>query len=256
MADLYQILSITNQATELEIKKAYIRLINQWHPDKAPTSTDIPQYQQKFQEITHAYQILSNPSKRLIYDNLSWHSKNLSYDEIPEDLLNRYYDPDTKQFNLKHFNEDYITGIHLSEDIRNLLTNYRETPLTAEEFVNKTEILRLERVDDPEIKIEPPQGIFTLSKFNQVFEQNQQENKQKKQEIIFNAVSSVRRKHLANDPNPISCKLNPKNVNWNSYIDKPMIKQASVTDEELTDFINHRNAELRRIMTMYPNPNA
>lgn len=62
--DLYSILQINNDAEQPEIKNAYKKLALKYHPDKS--SSDNTYY---FQEITNAYEILSDKKKKDIYDN-------------------------------------------------------------------------------------------------------------------------------------------------------------------------------------------
>jgi molecular chaperone DnaJ len=63
--DYYQILGVSRNATEEEIKKAYRKLAFQYHPDRNP---DNKEAEEKFKEISEAYQVLSDPQKRAIYD--------------------------------------------------------------------------------------------------------------------------------------------------------------------------------------------
>jgi molecular chaperone DnaJ len=63
--DYYQILGVTKNAGEADIKKAYRRLAVQYHPDRNEGSKDA---EEKFKEIAEAYSVLSDPDKRRLYD--------------------------------------------------------------------------------------------------------------------------------------------------------------------------------------------
>jgi DnaJ-class molecular chaperone len=64
--DFYAILGVSRTANETELKKAYRKLAMKWHPDKNPTNVETAQA--KFQEISEAYTVLSDPQKRQLYD--------------------------------------------------------------------------------------------------------------------------------------------------------------------------------------------
>jgi curved DNA-binding protein len=65
--DYYNILGVEKQASDKEIKKAYRKLATKYHPDKNP---DDKAAEDKFKEITEAYEVLSDPEKRKKYEQL------------------------------------------------------------------------------------------------------------------------------------------------------------------------------------------
>lgn len=63
--DYYQTLGVARNADEKEIKKAYRKLAQKYHPDKNPGDKAA---EQRFKEINEAYTVLSDPDKRAKYD--------------------------------------------------------------------------------------------------------------------------------------------------------------------------------------------
>lgn len=63
--NFYEVLGVTKSATKEEIKSAYRKLAMKYHPDRNP---DNKEAEEKFKEAAHAYEILSEDSKRQQYD--------------------------------------------------------------------------------------------------------------------------------------------------------------------------------------------
>ena len=93
----YDILNISKNASEEEIKKAYRKLAIKYHPDKAPADKK-DEHSEKFKKISEAYGILSDSEKRNIYDrfgkeaaldNDQGHSSGPGVN--PHDIFNQFF---------------------------------------------------------------------------------------------------------------------------------------------------------------------
>ena len=65
MTDYYEVLGVSREAGPEEIKKAYRKKAVQFHPDKNP---DDPSAEKRFKEVSEAYQVLGDSTKRKEYD--------------------------------------------------------------------------------------------------------------------------------------------------------------------------------------------
>lgn len=63
--DLYEVLGVSKDASERDIKKAYKKLAMKYHPDRTKGDKDL---EMKFKEVRAAYEVLSDPQKRAAYD--------------------------------------------------------------------------------------------------------------------------------------------------------------------------------------------
>lgn len=73
--DFYKTLGLPRTASEKDIKSAYRKLARQYHPDVNPNDTTA---EAKFKDISEAFQVLSDPDKRKLYDQFGE-----NYDKIP-----------------------------------------------------------------------------------------------------------------------------------------------------------------------------
>eukprot|EP00438_Fugacium_kawagutii_P026170 Skav209871 [mRNA] locus=scaffold590:140749:144813:+ [translate_table: standard] len=64
--DYYAVLGVTRDASDAEIKKAYRKEALKWHPDKNPDNKE--EAEKNFKAVAEAYEVLSSPDKRAMYD--------------------------------------------------------------------------------------------------------------------------------------------------------------------------------------------
>ena len=90
----YNTMGIKENASESEIKKAYKKLAMVLHPDKELDESKKPIANQKFQELTEAYSVLSDPAQRKMYDEVGYDMlKNQSSGGMPnpQDIFEQFF---------------------------------------------------------------------------------------------------------------------------------------------------------------------
>lgn len=98
MKDYYEIMKVSRRATDAEIKKAFRKLANQYHPDKNPSR----EAEALFKEINEAYEILSDPASRLAYDQRLTGPSFHTYQSPNQRQPTRSYRPPTERVVLQN----------------------------------------------------------------------------------------------------------------------------------------------------------
>ncbi|XP_009360411.2 dnaJ homolog subfamily B member 4 [Pyrus x bretschneideri] len=84
--DFYNVLRVNRNATQEDLKKAYKKLAMRWHPDKNPVDNE--EAEAKFKQVCQAYDVLSDPQRRQIYDIYGEEGLNCG---DPEDLFAEFF---------------------------------------------------------------------------------------------------------------------------------------------------------------------
>ena len=84
-SDFYELLGVSKDAQDNEIKKAYRKLAMKYHPDK---NQDDESAEKKFKEISQAYAVLSDPEKRSNYDRYG----TADFSGMPDDIFSSFSD--------------------------------------------------------------------------------------------------------------------------------------------------------------------
>jgi len=171
MDDLYSILELDNTATNEDIKKAYKRLVLIYHPDKSSLENS----QEKFINLTNAYQILGDPDKRQQYDLLNYTQKINLYDNLKTFVKIKIPDIETyinyvfSEPQLKNYVDDLFSNIvnKLNKPFNQTSSEQETKPETKpeltdfdingqltinmhERYINKYKKIQVNRITKPE----------------------------------------------------------------------------------------------------------
>ncbi|KAL3314630.1 DnaJ subfamily B member 2 [Cichlidogyrus casuarinus] len=143
----YSTLGVSKNATDDEIKKAYKKLAVKWHPDK---NTNNPDAHTKFQDISQAYQVLSDPQKRDHYDRRASprvHYSRPRRSHADLNLISSFFDDDDFLFRdpMEVFNQVFRSHMSGIMDLANFGTPFArmdrffqdfDTPMDESDFIS------------------------------------------------------------------------------------------------------------------------
>jgi curved DNA-binding protein len=164
--DYYNILGLTKNATEQDIKKAYRKLARKYHPDLNPNDKVA---EQKFKEINEANEVLSNPENRKKYDQ---YGKDWEHAEAFEKTKSQQQYQGRRQHQQQyseHFNEsdfsDFFESMFGGQSSGQQSGNikFRGQDYNAELQLNLSEVYKTHKrtltVNNKNIRITIPAGI-------------------------------------------------------------------------------------------------
>ncbi len=128
--DLYRILGVNQKADSAKIKKAYRRAAKKYHPDVSPKG------EEKFKEVQEAYETLSDPEKKAVYD------REISGKSVPRHRS--YNHPQPLKTNLSSLFDDFDQFFSAFEDF------WMDRPLEfSGEWEDHADLLSLEIILTP-----------------------------------------------------------------------------------------------------------
>ena len=147
MKTYYEILEINKNASKDEIKNSYKKLALKYHPDRNQDNNKKIEYENKFKEISEAYEILSNDEKKNNYDK----GQNIVLNNNPFDIFQTTFNFNPFTDNIFDININEVSNINiLQSQIHSTNTN------TIIQIINNKKITKIHKT------IQTPNGIQTI----------------------------------------------------------------------------------------------
>src|SRR5689334_16305209 len=87
MTDFYEVLGVSRSAAADDIKKAYRKLAKKYHPD---VNAGDKAAEERFKQVSAAFEVLSDPKKRKLYDEFGEDALKLGFDEKKAEQYRAY----------------------------------------------------------------------------------------------------------------------------------------------------------------------
>jgi curved DNA-binding protein CbpA len=147
--NLYEVLNVNIDASDIEIKKQYKKLILKYHPDKNHNHNDTDVFL-TYELITIAYNVLSNKELKKLYNEL----RLIKWDFTKLKTEAQIAKPNFEKKNFNHLNEEY-NKLH-GHDSNEKLLNIQEFNTKLEELIEerKKDITKFKKINKKEFKKE------------------------------------------------------------------------------------------------------
>lgn len=119
--DPYEVLAVANDASPIEIKKAYKRLCLKHHPDKLQQQNQHQSDADLFPRIQLAYSVLSDPARRLRYDRTGTLAETIEGDDFD---WKEYFDAMNNKITIEMIEEDRAKYQGSDEEKEDILKNF------------------------------------------------------------------------------------------------------------------------------------
>jgi len=170
--NLYDVLNLQQDCNKQQIKDAYRKLVKEFHPDKEGGDPEM------FELITHAYNILIEPTKRSEYDELYELSKHAETDHfVLRDKAKNYYkaqETDIVKKPLDDQKKDFNKEFDYLDKKRGYKRNEDDKALQSKDAIKMWKDLEIAREQDDieniQEKLFDESQPFALDKFNEAFE--------------------------------------------------------------------------------------
>lgn len=151
MKTYYEILEIEKTASKDEIKNSYKKLALKYHPDRNQDYNKKEQCEDKFKEISEAYEILSDDEKKKNYDK----GQNVVLHNNPFDTFQTTFNFNPFKDNIFDININGLSNINISHS--NIQSNIHSTSInTTTQIINNKKITKIQKT------IQTPNGTQTI----------------------------------------------------------------------------------------------
>lgn len=219
LQDFYNILQVSSDASQEELKESYRKLAKKYHPDSKEASD-----QHMFQLVQSAWDILGDPDKRLAYDKKRDHKK---WEEIRDEKLKKYQTSATVSGLARPVLKDSWSYPKVKQELKDVKPN----------FIDRLKTIVIDKGSDSETKIKAQ----TLN--NDSYPEQKISLKVSPFEIWFGTKREVEIKSINNSSRKIKVKI-PRGYITGSYIKVECPKTVELPEQVVQILLDIQEHEL------------